>query len=191
VIGMADRIFITDSRVCTGCRTCEIICSLNHEGECNPEKSRIHILQQEERGLDLPVVCQQCRTPICRTVCTAKAISRDPGSGAMLVDQEKCTGCESCVFACYFGAINLRAVGTKHKAFICDLCGGDPMCVKFCDTHALSFPATEQGAAERKSNSMREALYHLGRSNRNSLSSKLLSRITEVRVPVARQSKGG
>lgn len=188
---MADHVFVTDSKVCTGCRTCEIICSLSHDGECNPETSRIHILQREEHGLDLPVVCQQCHTPVCRTVCPANAIDRDAATGAMVVDAEKCTGCEACVFACYFGAVNLRQVGKKRKAFMCDLCGGEPMCVKFCDTHAVSYPAAEERALQQKSHSMREALFHLGRLNWNSRTSRLLAKITEVREPASTSAEGG
>jgi Fe-S-cluster-containing hydrogenase component 2 len=34
-----------------------------------------------------------------------------------------------CVSACPFGAIN---VGPDETILVCDLCNGDPMCVKFC-----------------------------------------------------------
>jgi anaerobic carbon-monoxide dehydrogenase iron sulfur subunit len=188
---MADHMMVVNSRVCTGCRTCEIICSLSHEGECNPEISRIHIFQQEEKGLDLPVVCQQCRTAVCRTVCPEKAISKDAGTGAIVIDQEKCTGCESCVFACYFGAVNLRRVGRRNRAFVCDLCGGDPLCVKFCDTRALSYPLVDETSLAAKSLSMREALFHLGRIHPNSRNSRLLARITEVRESASASEQGG
>jgi anaerobic carbon-monoxide dehydrogenase iron sulfur subunit len=178
---MADHVLITDSRVCTGCRTCEIVCSLSHDGEINPHESRIRILQEEGAGLDVPVVCQQCSYAICRHVCSAKAISRDAETGAMRIDSEKCTGCEICVYACFFGAIKLRKVGKKRAAVVCDLCGGDPMCAKFCDTRAVAYLPGERVILEKKSESMRDTLFHIGRITSNSRESRLLERITAVR----------
>ena len=42
---------------------------------------------------------------------------------------EKCTGCKLCIKACPFGAIQ---VGPNREILKCDLCGGDPECVKYC-----------------------------------------------------------
>jgi len=160
-----------------------------HDGECNPEDSRIHILQHEDVGLDLPVVCQQCSNPVCRMVCRP---GRFQGPGDRRDDRGRgeCSGCEACVFACYFSAINLRLVGTRRKAFMCDLCGGDPLCVKFCDTHAMSYSVADQAAREQKSHSMRETLFRLGRLNGNSQRSRCSTRSLKCgRLPV-RQRRG-
>jgi Fe-S-cluster-containing hydrogenase component 2 len=177
---MADHVFVTNSKVCTGCRTCEIVCSLTHDGQINPQRARIRVHQEEDRGLDVPVVCQQCAYPICKNVCTAKAITRDRETGAMLIDDGKCTGCEICVYACFFGAIKIRVEAGKRRAFVCDLCGGDPMCAKLCDTRAVAWLPKEQVILEAKSESMRETLYHVGRITANSHQSRLLKRITAV-----------
>jgi len=48
----------------------------------------------------------------------------------VLVDKEKCTSCGLCIEACP-GQIPLLHPGDK-KAVICDLCGGDPQCVRAC-----------------------------------------------------------
>ncbi len=178
---MDNHILVTNSKVCTGCRTCEIVCSLTHEGEINPQKSRIRVLQKEGRGLDVPVVCQQCSFTICRTVCPAKAISRNGATGAMEIDPEKCTGCEVCVYACFFGAIRIRREGSRRKVFVCDLCGGDPMCAKLCDTGAVAYLPRDETTLREKSESMRETLAHIGRITPNSHQSRLLERITTVR----------
>jgi anaerobic carbon-monoxide dehydrogenase iron sulfur subunit len=113
-------------------------------------------------------------------VCPTKAISRDAGTGAMLIDAEKCTGCELCVYACFFGAVKIRREGSKRKAFVCDLCGGDPMCAKLCDTRAVAWLPKEQVILEKRSESMRETLFHVGRITANSRESLLLERITAV-----------
>jgi len=41
---------ICNSTVCTGCRTCEAVCSLFHEGVVNTELSRIQIETWEYEG---------------------------------------------------------------------------------------------------------------------------------------------
>jgi len=58
-------------------------------------------------------------------------------AGAVVVDEEKCTGCGLCVMACPYGAVRLDPV--TGKAIKCDLCGGEPVCVKHCPFGALAF----------------------------------------------------
>ena len=45
-------------------------------------------------------------------------------------------GCRACVAACPFGAI--RYWPEDNKILKCDLCGGDPACVRYCATKILS-----------------------------------------------------
>ena len=54
------------------------------------------------------------------------------------IDNDKCTLCEICITACPFGAIQLDPEGNPLK---CDLCGGDPLCVRHCPTRPLEGPA--------------------------------------------------
>jgi len=53
------------------------------------------------------------------------------------VDYEKCTGCGNCVNVCPYGAVTVDPV-TK-KAIKCDLCGGNPECVKICPESVLQY----------------------------------------------------
>jgi carbon-monoxide dehydrogenase iron sulfur subunit len=133
---------------CAGCRICEQICSLTKESEFNPTNSRIHIVKKEWMGIRHQVVCQQCDPPICRSVCPNAAISRDPKTGAMIIDDEKCTRCSLCVKACPFGAIRLDT--KKEKVLVCDLCGGHPICVEWCPEDALKY--TSLNLVERREN---------------------------------------
>ena len=94
-----ERIFIADSEKCTGCRTCETVCSFLKEGEFNPAKSRIHILKDDYEGVDAPRICQQCIPRMCKVVCPMDAINLDVKTGATLVDADKCNGCGKCVTA--------------------------------------------------------------------------------------------
>jgi anaerobic carbon-monoxide dehydrogenase iron sulfur subunit len=94
-----------DAEKCTGCQMCEVGCSLRNMGECNPERSRIRVIKEELDGqLEfVPTTCMQCETAMCELVCPMQAISRDPETGARVIDEKKCVGCSSCSYACPFG----------------------------------------------------------------------------------------
>jgi anaerobic carbon-monoxide dehydrogenase iron sulfur subunit len=138
--GLMRKMFFVDVDKCTGCRICEVACSLEHGGSINPARARIHIMKMDERGVDVPVVCQHCETPLCLDVCPMNAISRDEPSGAVLVDVDRCVGCAACTLVCPYGAVIID-VETKKSAK-CDLCEGDPKCVQVCPKSALLFAET-------------------------------------------------
>lgn len=58
------------------------------------------------------------------------ALSVDKDTLAVKVDREKCISCGKCIDACP-GNIPFLHPG-DNKATICDLCDGDPECVKVC-----------------------------------------------------------
>jgi Fe-S-cluster-containing hydrogenase component 2 len=58
------------------------------------------------------------------------ALSISKKTGAVLVDNETCTACGKCIDACP-GRIPHMHPKEKHIV-ICDLCNGDPQCVKAC-----------------------------------------------------------
>jgi carbon-monoxide dehydrogenase iron sulfur subunit len=122
---------LSDSKVCTGCRSCEAICSFAHfAGETNPRKARIKVRQDLWHGLSEPVVCKQCNKPKCVQACPENAIHQDPGLKVPIIDYSKCNLCRACIEACPFGAMFYDE--QDKTLLVCDLCGGDPMCVKFC-----------------------------------------------------------
>lgn len=114
---------------CTGCRKCEIVCSLKHEGRIWPEASRVRIFMYIP-GLEVPHLCTQCADHPCVDSCPFQALSIDETTGAILTSKEKCTGCGKCIEACP-GAIPFIHPKDGYIV-ICDLCGGDPECVKVC-----------------------------------------------------------
>ena len=133
---------------CVGCRLCEMFCSLVHEDECSTTKSRIKIRRDEEFGNNLVSVCLHCTEAYCLESCAYEALSRDPKTGAVVVDQDACIACEECVVACPVGGMCLNK--KKDVVFKCDLCGGDPECVKVCFRHALTLKEIDPAAPERK-----------------------------------------
>ena len=118
-----------DYERCSGCRRCEIACSLKHEGRIWPEASRVRVFMLIP-GLEIPHLCTQCPDYPCVSACPFKALTVDEKTGAVLVDVDKCTGCGKCIDACP-GKVPFIHPRMKY-AVICDLCGGEPECVKVC-----------------------------------------------------------
>lgn len=133
------RLIAVDHEACTGCKTCELVCSLFHLGQFDLERSAIRVMRKEERGLVLsvPLVCQQCEPAPCIEVCATEAISRESEHGALIIDEEKCSACGECVSACPIGCIFVDS--ERGTAVSCDLCGGQPQCVAFCHSHCLTY----------------------------------------------------
>ncbi|MEM2713446.1 MAG: 4Fe-4S dicluster domain-containing protein [Candidatus Jordarchaeales archaeon] len=125
----AGRIVIAvDYFRCSGCRRCEVVCSIHHEGRIWPEASRIRVFAPSP-GVEVPHVCVQCDEHPCVDTCPAKALNVDEKTGAIIVSEE-CTGCGGCIEACPGSIPHLHPV--TRRAIICDLCGGEPLCVKAC-----------------------------------------------------------
>ena len=122
---------------CTGCQSCVVACSLVKGRVFGKKKARISILNQEERCLSIPIICEHCETPACLEVCPVDAISKDSETGIVGVNQELCVGCEECRLACPYGGeiIKMR----DQIAVMCDLCGGRPACVEVCLPKALQY----------------------------------------------------
>jgi carbon-monoxide dehydrogenase iron sulfur subunit len=145
----AARVLAVDHEKCTGCRNCETACSVFHVQACNPTKSAVRIVKWPNRGLHVPVVCQQCEEPACANICPVQAISRNEDTGAMIVDPERCVGCQICIVACPFGAITLDR--DRRQAIKCDLCGGaEPWCVRFCEPGALTYKRPAEISLDKK-----------------------------------------
>ena len=135
------KMLAVDYSRCTGCRLCEIACSLQHDGVANPAAARLAIVRWDEEGIHVPAVCQQCEVAMCEQVCQPKAIRRDAATSALLVNYDLCIGCRMCVIGCPYGAMSVHPVG--RQVIKCDLCDGDPRCVKFCEPGALQFVEPE------------------------------------------------
>jgi len=94
-------------------------------------------MKWEAEGLYVPMTCQQCQDAPCLNVCPVKAISRDEELGRVSVDYDVCIGCRSCVSVCPFGAMNFNPI--DRRVLKCDVCGGDPQCVRFCEVKAVDY----------------------------------------------------
>jgi anaerobic carbon-monoxide dehydrogenase iron sulfur subunit len=128
---------LINERICTGCRACEFACSFQKEKTFHYHSSMIRIQKNAaEEGFFQMGVCRHCPDAPCMPACPEEAIARDPESGLVSISPSKCTGCGLCVEACPWHAPAVSS--TEGIAKICDLCQGDPLCVKFCQPGALA-----------------------------------------------------
>jgi Fe-S-cluster-containing hydrogenase component 2 len=156
------RIVVGDPEYCVACGDCVYSCAFAHGGGFDRESSRISVSFSPEDHVCLPLTCMQCAEAWCLEVCPAGAISRDPGTGAVVIDEARCAGCKMCLLACPVGAVRFdSAAGVARK---CDLCGGDPACVRGCTVDVLQYcEPGEMADARRESLEARlRAVYHKG-----------------------------
>jgi Fe-S-cluster-containing hydrogenase component 2 len=127
---------------CTGCRLCQFACAERAFGGYNPRYGLLVINPGADHLYHFPVVCNHCENAYCQNVCPVEAINRNPETGAMEIDQERCIGCGLCSKYCPLGVIVLDP--ESKKSYKCDLCAGSPRCVQACPTGALEL-AQETG----------------------------------------------
>jgi Fe-S-cluster-containing hydrogenase component 2 len=100
----------------------------------------------------MPITCRQCKIPKCAENCPSDAIL--VMNGYCDIDKDKCISCHQCVMACPFGAIFVHE--DVAIPFKCDLCKGDPECVKVCPKNALLFPPEHTlGQAHRMASALK------------------------------------
>jgi len=149
------KLLVVDHEKCVGCNICELVCSAFHEKRFNPALSKIRVVGHDKASLDIPFVCFHCEAPVCEKVCPVKAIGRDPRSGFVNVDYEKCIHCSVCIIKCPYRGFFKDPFGKTIK---CDLCGGEPQCVKHCPSNAIKYVEKSPETAQQKRQSMNALL---------------------------------
>lgn len=150
------KVIVADYDRCTGCRTCETICSAfktdtsgdkSPHGPGNCEQSNIRVWRFMP-PVDIPVTCYLCHDMPCVASCPVsvsaetgrKALYRDESTGTIVCDLNRCIGCQSCAETCKTersGVIYPDPEGSPTG--MCNLCDGQPQCVAWCPYEALSF----------------------------------------------------
>lgn len=124
------------------------------EGLFQPDKARLKINNFPLRGYSVPSICFQCPKANCLDACLSAALYRN-AEGVVMVNSVLCTTCGACVAACAYGMIEQDSNGI---AFKCDLCGGDPACVKECYADALQFMQSDSELLRQKAAQMKHRI---------------------------------
>ena len=144
------RVYIKE-QVCMGCHLCEDYCLQKHARSKDLVKSykkefprALPRLRVDESGIvSLSIRCQHCVDAPCIRACLTGALSRDPSTALVNVDEERCNGCGTCSLACPLGVPKLD---TARKIMVkCDLCQDEeiPVCVANCPNEALVYAEVE------------------------------------------------
>ncbi len=149
--------FLLDLNRCTGCHACRLACSIENElGAGNSWREIYTFNEPRLPGIPrfhLSLGCQHCGDAACMRSCPASAYTRDPDTGAVLVDAKRCIGCRYCSWACPFDAPHYsRSAGTISKCTLCYRRLSDekiPACAALCPTGALQFKELDSEAGVR------------------------------------------
>ncbi|MBM4432712.1 MAG: 4Fe-4S dicluster domain-containing protein [Chloroflexi bacterium] len=145
------RVYIKE-QACIGCHLCEIYCQIEHSKSKDLIKAfkkespqalpRVSV--EERRPISFSVRCRHCTDAPCVYACLTGALRREPSSGIITVDADKCMGCWVCILVCPIGAIKQDTL--RKKVVKCDLCQGKdiPACVANCPNEALVYVEAEE-----------------------------------------------
>lgn len=122
---------------CIGCRSCELACALHRSGTIDLNKSAVTVYEAEGAACTVPMMCMNCDDPACAGVCPVEALKRNETTGAIEWNSARCIRCGSCTAACPLG--NLHFDAPRKLLVKCDLCGGEPSCVKVCPVAAVEY----------------------------------------------------
>jgi benzoyl-CoA reductase subunit BamC len=124
---------------CTGCRACELACSLFHAtpkySSTNPAKARIHVMVDESKDAYVPIRAGHYTTAECI------------GRYVYTINGKTYTECGFCKVACPSRGYFIEPdSGLPLK---CDMCEADPpieepMCVQVCPADALTYSEREE-----------------------------------------------
>ena len=130
---MANYAIITDLNRCTGCLACTVACkAINGVDVGNFWIKTLRVGPHPIEGGSgtfpdvemyfLPVQCQHCENPACVKVCPVGATYKDPETGVVRQDYDKCIGCRMCMSACPYNGV--RSFNWEEPAFHMDYAMG-------------------------------------------------------------------
>src|SRR3990170_4036630 len=104
------------------------------------------------------VTCRHCEDPPCVAACPKDALSQEEGTGIIMVDEKRCSGCSWCIEACDYGAMMMHP--EKKVVCTCDTCKdlGEPQCVKWCPEEALDFVTADVLAQKSRQTAVKKLL---------------------------------
>jgi Fe-S-cluster-containing dehydrogenase component/DMSO reductase anchor subunit len=146
--------FIFNQNRCVGCNACCAACNLENGWEIHPRT----IYKYNDVAIsslllyNISLACNHCETAICLYGCPTSAFTREPNSGAVIIDEEKCIGCKYCKWNCPYDSPKYNEI--QKTIGKCNLChsllreGYLPACTTACPTGALGFGVISDAASD-------------------------------------------
>ena len=100
--------------------------------------------------------CLHCLEPACVSVCPVAALQKQPGTGIVTYNKDRCFGCRYCQVACPFGIPAYEWSKASPSVVKCQLCnhryaqGKYSACCEFCPTGASIFGKVKDLQEEAK-----------------------------------------
>ncbi len=144
---MTQMAMVLDLDRCIGCFSCVVACKLENNVQLGAYWNRVLNVGPsgtfpDVEAYPLPVLCNHCDDPKCVAVCPTGA-SQKRDDGIVLIDKDKCIGCQYCTMACPYG---VRTFNKEQRVVEkCTFCahlvesGKDPACVAACCAKARIF----------------------------------------------------
>ncbi|MBA1335604.1 MAG: hypothetical protein HPY66_1229 [Firmicutes bacterium] len=122
---------IFHSEKCSGCGLCSLACSEKRIGAYSNKQGFIHVYSQPDKLAYNLEACFLCEEHKCVEICSTDAliIERD----RVKFIESNCVHCGLCVSECPYNIMVFKG----DEPEMCDLCGGNPECVKVCPWNAL------------------------------------------------------
>ena len=77
-------------------------------------------------GIEIPHLCFQCEDYPCVESCPTEALYVDSKTMSVIVNEEKCTACGTCIEVCPGSVPHLHP--ERETIVICDFCGRSSVC---------------------------------------------------------------
>ncbi len=132
---------------CVGCFSCQVSCKAEYKLPFGIFRCKVKTYRSGDyphiSKLFLPYLCNHCDNAPCIETCEKKALIKNQ-DGIVLVNRDKCIGCQMCIEKCPYNAIETNpGSGQPEK---CDFCydlrvtkGLLPVCVQNCMGKAILF----------------------------------------------------
>lgn len=170
-----------DATLCVGCKACVAACKRANDNP--PEFSTqdqlwdtpldtsgysfniikmyrngtMEAKDQEQNGYAfMKISCMHCADPSCVSACPVSAMTKNPVTGVVGYDANRCIGCRYCVAACPFGIPKYQYDSPTGRIGKCELCrhryedGHYSACAEVCPTGATLYGKTSDLLAEAK-----------------------------------------
>lgn len=123
------------SKNCVGCLVCETVCTQWHQQGFGTAEARLWIESkpiEQEPPLNKVHVCTLCEA--CVRACETEALFLNE-KGIIQLKKDRCNHCSVCAEVCPSKVIWFDE---EKYPVICDLCGGNPQCARWCKYDAIS-----------------------------------------------------